>query len=96
MNNSQIKDFIHQQKSLFWFIPEDKKEDVSIEVLVETILNYGDINAIRQLFYLLGVDEVAKHFYSLLNKSERKKANLHELTIHFFTLFFNKYAHRDI
>ena len=29
MNNSQVKDFIHQHKSLFWYIPEDKKEEIN-------------------------------------------------------------------
>ncbi len=96
MNSPQVKDFIHQHKSLFWYIPEDKKEEISTEVLVEIILNYGDIKAVKQLINLLGIDIVATHFYSLLNKSERKKGNFHELTINFFTLFFNRYAHRNI
>lgn len=93
MNNQQVRDFILQQESLFWYLPKDKKEDISNEFLVETILNYGDIKAVKQLINLLGIDEVARHFYALVSTSKRKKGNLHELTIHFFSLFFNKYAH---
>jgi len=96
MNSPLIKEFIQQQSSLFWFIPEKRKDQISQEVLVETILNYGDINAVKQLLALLGIDEVAKTFYSITNKSTRKKGNLHELTANYFTLFFDKYAHRNI
>jgi hypothetical protein len=96
MNSPLIKEFIQQQSNLFWHIPEGKKKEVSQEVLVETILNYGDINAVKQLLFLLGIDEVAKTFYSITNKSTRKKSNLHELTVNYFTLFFDKYAHRNI
>jgi len=92
MNTAEVKEFINQQKFLFWYIPEDKKQDISNEFLVETILNYGDIKAVKQLIKILGINEVAKLFYSLVNNSSRKKGNLHELTINFFTLFFNKYA----
>ena len=93
MNKPEVKEFINQQKSLFWYIPEDKKQDISNEFLVETILNYGDIYAVKQLIKILGINEVAKLFYSLVNNSNRKRGNLHELTINFFTLFFNKYAY---
>ncbi|MCD4731303.1 MAG: hypothetical protein K8R74_11920 [Bacteroidales bacterium] len=96
MNSNKIKKYIHQHSSLFWYIPEDKKEDISNELLVETILNYGDMNAIRQLLSLMGIDEVAKHFYNLINTSERRKGNIHEITIHFFSEFFNRYVPGNI
>lgn len=43
MSNPEIKQFIRENSSLFWHIPDDKKEEISKEVLVETILNYGDM-----------------------------------------------------
>jgi hypothetical protein len=96
MNNPQIKEFINQQSSLFWYLPEDQKEGISDDFLVETILNYGDIEAVKKLIKLMSIDEVAAHFFNMINASDRKKGNLHELTINFFTLFFNRYAHRNI
>jgi len=96
MNDVNIVNFINSNSALFWYLPEDKKKDISKEFLVETILNYGDINAVRQLFELLGIDEVAALFFSILDASDRKKGNLQELTIHYFTLLFNRYAHRNI
>jgi hypothetical protein len=40
MERSQkIKDFINAHSALFWYTMEDKGENVSDELLVETILN---------------------------------------------------------
>ncbi len=50
MNSPEIKEFIRQHSNLFWYTPEDKKEDIRPEFLVETILNYGDLNDAGILF----------------------------------------------
>ena len=93
MNSPEIKAFIHEHSSLFWYTPEDKKEEISTEFLVETILNYGDLNTTIQLFHLMGIQEVAKCFFDSISQSNRRKGNYHELTINYFTLVFRKYAH---
>jgi hypothetical protein len=93
MNSPEIKQFIREHHNLFWYIPDDKKEKISNEFLVETILNYGDKNAIIQLFNLLGIKKVAKIFFDSIALSDRRKGNYHELTINYFTLVFRKYAH---
>ena len=93
MNSPEIKQFIHEHSNLFWYTPEDKKEEISLEFLVETILNYGDIHSTVQLFHLMGIKEVAKFFFDSINLSNRRKGNYHELTINYFTLVFRKYVH---
>lgn len=93
MNSPEIKQFIDEHSNLFWYTPNDKKEEISNEFLVETILNYGDINAIMELFNLLGIKKVAKIFFDSITLSNRRKGNYHELTINYFTLVFRKYAH---
>jgi len=93
MNTPEIKEFIRQNSNLFWYTPEDKKEDISHEFLVETILNYGDISALKRLFSLLGIKKVAEIFLRSVNKSDRRRGNYHELTINFFQLVFKKYAY---
>jgi hypothetical protein len=93
MNSTEIKQFIREHKNLFWYIPDDKKEGISKEFLVETILNYGDIKAVIRLFNLFGIKEVAKIFFGSIALSNRRKGNYHELTINYFTLVFRKYAH---
>ena len=93
MNSPEVKQFIREHSTLFWYTPEDKKEEISNEFLVETILNYGDIDATIQLFKLLGIKEVAKIFFDSINISKRRRGNYHELTINYYTLVFRKYAH---
>lgn len=93
MNSPEIKQFIKKNSPLFWYIPEDKKEDISHELLVETILNYGDMKATIELFHLLGIKKTAKLFFDSLLISNRRKENYQELTINYFTLVFKKYAH---
>ncbi|MBE0675480.1 MAG: hypothetical protein IH591_12540 [Bacteroidales bacterium] len=92
MNSPEIKQFIKEHSNLFWYTPDDKKEEISNEFLVETILNYGDINSVTQLFNLLGIKKVAKIFFDSIALSNRRKGNYHELTVNYFTLVFRKYA----
>jgi len=95
MNSPEVKAFIRQHSALFWYIPEDEKEAISHDVLVEFILNYGDMEAVKDLFSLFGIDKVAETFFNSINLSERRKGNYHELTLNYFTILFNKYANRD-
>ncbi|MDR1591522.1 MAG: hypothetical protein LBS16_01360 [Prevotellaceae bacterium] len=92
MRSEALKDFIREHAVLFWYSPDDKAETVSDELLVETILNYGDMDAVRKLFELMGIKKVASIFFNTINKSERCKNNYHELTLNYFTLLFNRYA----
>lgn len=96
MNSPEVKRYIRKHSSLFWYTPEDKKEDISPDVLVEFILNYGDIEAVKELMSLYGIEKVAEIFFNSINLSERRKGNYHELTLNYFTLFFTKYAHGNI
>jgi hypothetical protein len=92
MNSPELKDFIRRHSSLFWYIPEDKKEDLSPDVVVEFILNYGDMDMIKELLSIMGINRVAKTFFESINLSERRRGNYNELTLNFFTIFFNRYA----
>jgi len=93
MNSPEIKAFICENSSLFWYIPEDKKEAISQELLVETILNYGDMKAVLKLFHLMGIKKVSNLFFDSIAISKRRKKNYQELTINYFTLIFKKYAY---
>jgi len=82
MNSPEIKEFIRQNSNLFWYTPEDKKEDISHEFLVETILNYGNLNNIRQLIKIIGIDSLASLFFGLQG---RKKNNYYPEIYNFVT-----------
>ncbi len=89
MNSPEIKAFIRKHSSLFWYIPEDKKEDISEDILVEFILNYGSLEDVKELFRIMGIKETAKVFYQA---EGRKKLNYYPEVYNFFDLYFKKYA----
>ncbi len=91
-HSPEVKAFIRRHSVLFWYTPEDKKEDISEEFLVETILNYGDLKSVKELIFLLGIKRISKIFFDSINLSERRKGNYHELTLNYFSLLFKTYA----
>jgi len=88
----EVKQFIEEHQHLFWYSPKPKSETVPDELLVETLLNYGHINEIKELFNVMGIRNVAKIFFDSINMSERRKGNFFDLTVNYFTLYFNRYA----
>lgn len=93
MNNPETKKFIRQHSNLFWYTPEDKKEEISHEFLVETILNYGDLNDIRKLISIMGFDRFSEVFN---NAQGRKKLNYYPEIYNFFSILIQRYAHSNI
>lgn len=91
-NNNELKRLIENNRHLFWFTPEDKRDEINEDQLVETILNYGDEHAVKQLFDIMGTDQVAAIFKKHITLSERRKNNYHELIINFFQLYFKRHA----
>ncbi len=92
MHTPEIKAFIEKHAALFWYTPPEAKEKISDELLVETILNYGDMNAVIELLTCMGIGKVAQIFRKAIRQSTRTKGNYQELTINYFTRVFNKYA----
>jgi hypothetical protein len=82
-------EYIAQHASLFWYIPEAKKSEISDSLLVETILNYGTMDDVKALFDLMGIEKVADVFFSAKG---RQKLNYFPQIYNFFTLVFNRYV----
>ena len=89
MNNRALKKFIRENSVLFWWIKEEDKENISVELLVETILNYGDEISVKRLFELVGIKKVSRIFYK---QTSGKRKNYHPKTINFYNLYFRKNA----
>jgi hypothetical protein len=83
---------IQSNADLFWFIPGPKKTQISDECLVETILNYGDLDAFRQLVDLMGMNGVARIFSRTVHISERRRHNYNDLCLNYFHKVFERYA----
>lgn len=92
MNSPEVKALIRKYSHLFWYIPDDKKEEIDHEVLVEFILNYGDMDAVKDLFRVLGVKETAEAFYAAQG---RRKLNYYTEIYNFFDLYFKRHAQTD-
>ena len=93
MHNKEVRELIKQNSSLFWHVPENEKKHISLEFLVETILNYGDEQSVKQLFDLVGINEVADVFYKHISG---KRINYFPQVVNFFGLYFQRHAQRDI
>ena len=81
----EIIAFINDHSYLFWYTPEQKKEEISEELLLETILNYGTLKESLTLFKLLGY---VKALRILQSAKGRKKLNYYPEIHHFFSLSF--------
>jgi hypothetical protein len=93
MRNETLKAYIRKRGDLFWYSPEDKGETVSDELLVEHILNYGTMDDVQELFRVMGLHRVAEVFFHSINLSERRQNNFTPVSLNYFTLLFNRYAH---
>lgn len=93
MNSPEVKQFIQEQKNLFWSIRKDKLEDISHDTLVEFILNFGNEKAVKKLFDLLGVDYVAEIFYK--STLQNSRAMYYPLIVNFFNLYFARHASKE-
>ncbi|MBI5220548.1 MAG: hypothetical protein HY978_01765 [Candidatus Liptonbacteria bacterium] len=82
-----LGDFVKKRKHLFW--STKNYDGLSREAVVESVLNYGDMNDVRELIALLGVQEVARIFRE---NTSRARANYRPEIVNYFQLYFQKYA----
>jgi len=88
-HNYEIKKFIRKNSSLFWWIKPEEKMNISINALVEAVLNYGNEKSVKRLFDLVGIKIVADIFYRQISG---KRSNYHQRTKHFFQIYFKRHA----
>lgn len=82
-----INDFIKKRPYLIWYIKD--YENLSEEVIVESVLNYGDFDDIKKMFDILGIKKVT----AIFNKQISQKRNNYLPKIkNYFNLYFKKYA----
>ena len=88
---NDLKEFIKKRRYLFWYI-KDPVNNLSEESVIEHILNYGDWNDAQEMIKIMGMKKVAKIFSEKSKKSPMGRCNYKPKTIHYFDLYFNKYA----
>ena len=82
-------EFIDSHRDLFWYTPEQSKRNVSDDLLVETILNYGTLDDYREMKHILGPQRIADVFFSAAG---RKAGNYYPEIRNFFSLVLKDYA----
>lgn len=83
-----LGDFVKKKKALFW--STKNYDGLSKAAVVEGILNYGDMDDVRELITLLGMPETAKIFRE--HTTNRMRINYDPKIVNYFFLFFKKYA----
>jgi len=82
-----LQQFLKKRPYLLWYVKEP--EQASEEAAVEAVLNYGDMDDVRQLISILGIKKVASIFKRQL---KQKRVNYDPKISHFFKLYFKKHA----
>lgn len=90
INYKELKEFIKQHSPLWWWLPEEAKENLSLNSVVEALLNYGSIEDINELFGIVGIKKVAEIFYEATR--DRQRTNFSPEIENFFKLYFDRHA----
>jgi hypothetical protein len=88
-HSPEIKAFIQEHGYLFWWIREEAKERISLNLLVEAVLHYGDAPDIRRMFDLIGIEKAAEIFKEQIS---RTRVPYPRRTVHFFNLYFQRHV----
>lgn len=86
MKQKKLQNFIQKRKYLFWDVHLDSLDESAV---VERILNYGDWSDVREMFKLIGIDNVARIFEK---QTANERNNYDKKIKNYFRLYFNKYA----
>lgn len=82
-------EFIDNNQHLFWYIKKDALHNISDAVLVEFILNYGNMQAVKDLFAIMGETAVAKEFSKAIKAN---RSNYFPQVQNYFNLYFKEYV----
>jgi hypothetical protein len=92
MNKQSLQDLINENSILFWSVSKEDLVKLSPEVVVETFLNYADIDQIKKMIEIIGIQNVSEIFRRQI---KNRRVNYHKRTINYFTLYFNRHAQRN-
>ena len=85
-----IGNFVKKRKYLFW--STKNYDNLSPEVVVEGVLNYGNWDDVQELIKILGMEKVATIFRLKSIPDKYGRQNYRPEIKYYFNLYFNKYA----
>jgi hypothetical protein len=91
-HSPELKAFIQEHGYLWWWMPEEKKKRLSLNSIVEAVLNHGTEKSVKRLLELIGTKRVSDIFFQQISG---RRNNYHKRTLHFFKLYFQRHAQRN-
>ncbi len=82
-------EFITNNSHLFWYIKKEAIPNISNEVLVEFIFNYGTWQDVKDLIKIIGFQELKRVYEDV---TDRKVGNYHPEILNYMGLIVGKYA----
>jgi hypothetical protein len=82
-----INDFIKKRPYLIWHT--ENFDDLSVDSIVEAVLNYGSWSDFKKMIKILGMKKTASIFRKRL---KQKRCNYRPEIKNYFQLYFQKYA----
>ena len=82
-----VGSFIKSKPYLCWYVKNP--ENLSTESILETVLNYGDFDDVKNIFKIIGIKNASKTFSRQLRN---KRHNYRPQIANYFKLYFQKYA----
>jgi hypothetical protein len=73
-------EFIEKNKHLFWYIKKEAIPNISNEVLVEFIFNYGTWDDVKELIKIIGFQELKRVYETI---TDRQVGNYHPEILNF-------------
>lgn len=89
--DQKLTKLVQENQPLFWSTATKDLDRLDKESVVETLLNYGNLENIKRLFSIMGIGEVADIFYS---KAFGKRSNYLLQTRNYFELYFSRHAQK--
>ena len=85
IHRQALMTLIKENRYLFWSVSSANLDQISLDSIIETFLNFSDVKEIKRLIEIVGIRTVAEIFYK---QTGRKRHNYHNRTINFFNLYF--------
>ncbi len=87
MQKENIQQFINKRKHLIWWVQDT--DNLSDEIIIETVFNYGDWDDVQELIEIIGIKNVSEIFEKQL---QQKRVNYSNRTKKYFTHYFKEHA----
>ncbi len=94
MKDEKLQEFIKERKYLIWWVKDHSK--LNLESIVEATLNYGDWDDVQKLIKIMGIENVASIFWENSKPTAIGRQNYRPEIKHYFHLYFQKYAKKNV